>query len=39
MVDIFDSYHDKLKGKGEVIEIQQGLGRIKPILYGKITNG
>lgn len=39
MVDIFDSYYDKLQGKGEIIEIKQGLGRIKPILYGKITNG
>ena len=35
-VDIFDEYYDKLKGKGEVIKIESGYGRIKPKLYGKI---
>ena len=35
-VDIFDEYYDKVKGKGEVISIKSGYGRIKPILYGKI---
>ena len=36
MVDIFDEYYDKLKGKGEVTKIESGYGRIRPNLYGKI---
>ena len=36
MVDIFDAYHDKLKGKGTVHSIKAGFGRIRPNLYGKI---
>ena len=36
MVDIFDDYYDLLKGKGKVISIVSGYGRIKPKLYGKI---
>jgi uncharacterized membrane protein len=35
-VDIFDDYYDKLKGKGEIISIKSGYGKIKPKLYGKI---
>ena len=39
-VDIFDEYYDKLKGKGEIISIKSGYGKIKPKLYGKIkTDG
>ena len=38
MVDIFDEYYDKLAGKGEIKSIRSGLGRIKPKLYGKISN-
>ncbi len=37
MVDIFDAYFDKLKGKGTITSIKSGYGRIKPKLYGKIT--
>ena len=37
-VDIFDMYYDKLRGKGEIIEIRSGFGRIKPKLYGKIKS-
>ena len=36
MVDIFDAYYDKLVGRGEVLKIKSGYGRIKPKLYGKI---
>ena len=36
MVDIVDAYYDKLKGKGEVVKIESGYGRIRPNLYGKI---
>ena len=36
MVDIFDDYYDKIKGKGEVQKIQSGFGKIRPKLYGKI---
>jgi len=35
-VDIFDAYYDKLKSIGTITDIRSGLGRIKPILYGKI---
>ena len=35
-VDIFDDYYDKLRGKGEIISIKSGYGKIKPKLYGKI---
>ena len=38
MVDIFDPYYDRVKGKGEIISIKNGYGRIKPKLYGKIQN-
>ena len=38
MVDIFDEYYDKLKGKGEVLSIKSGYGRIRPNLYGKIKD-
>ena len=37
-VDIFDEYYDRLKGKGEIHSIENGYGRIKPKLYGKIKN-
>ena len=36
-VDIFDTYHDKLKPlKGEVLDIRSGYGNVRPNLYGKI---
>ena len=36
-VDIFDTYHDKLKPlKGSVLDIRSGYGNIRPNLYGKI---
>ena len=35
-VDIFDEYYDKIAGKGKIISIKSGYGRIKPVLYGKI---
>ena len=38
-VDIFDEYYDKLRGTGEIISIESGYGRIKPLLYGKIDSG
>ena len=38
MVDIFDPYYDNLKGRGEILSIKNGYGRIKPKLYGKIQN-
>ena len=36
MVDIFDEYYDKLKGKGEIVSIKAGYGRVRPNLYGQI---
>ena len=37
MVDIFDTYHDKLKSlKGSVLEIRSGYGNVRPNMYGKI---
>ena len=36
MVDIFDAYHDKLKGHGKVVKIASGYGNVRPNLYGKI---
>ena len=36
-VDIFDHYYDKVKGKGTIQSIESGYGRIRPNLYGKIT--
>ena len=36
MADIFDAYFDKLRGKGELLKIQSGYGKIRPNLYGKI---
>ena len=36
MVDIFDAYHDKLKGHGTVVKIVSGFGNVRPNLYGKI---
>ena len=38
MVDIFDEYYDKLKGKGEIVSIKSGYGRIRPILFGQIKD-
>ena len=38
MVDIFDPYYDRLQGKGEIISIKNGYGKIRPNLYGKIAN-
>ena len=38
MVDIFDEYYDKLKGKGEILSIKSGFGHIKPKLFGKIKS-
>ena len=36
-VDIFDTYHDKLKPqKGKVLDIRSGYGNVRPNLYGKI---
>ena len=32
-VDIFDAYYDKLVGKGELLSITNGYGRIKPKLF------
>ena len=36
MVDIFDTYYDKLKDTGTVTKIKSGYGNIRPNLYGKI---
>ena len=36
MVDIFDAYHDKVKGHGTVVKIASGFGNVRPNLYGKI---
>ena len=36
MVDIFDVYHDKVKGHGKVVKIASGYGNVRPNLYGKI---
>nr|BDD45507.1 hypothetical protein 18 [Paracoccaceae bacterium] len=36
MVDIFDSYYDKLGKDNPIHSIKSGYGRIKPKLYGKI---
>jgi len=38
MVDIFDKYYDKLKGKGEIVSIKAGYGRVRPNLYGQIKD-
>ena len=39
-VDIFDTYHDKLKPlKGSVLDIRSGYGNVRPNLYGKIKTG
>jgi hypothetical protein len=39
-VDIFDTYHDKLKlQNGSVLDIRSGYGNIRPNLYGKIKTG
>jgi len=38
MVDIFDTYYDKLKGTGTISKIKSGYGNIRPNLYGKIKN-
>ena len=38
MVDIFDAYHDKVKGHGNVIKIASGYGNVRPNLYGKIKS-
>ena len=37
-VDIFDTYHDKLKPlKGSVLDIRSGYGNVRPNMYGKIN--
>ena len=36
MVDIFDAYHDKVRGHGTVVKIASGFGNVRPNLYGKI---
>ena len=33
MVNIFDAYHDKLKGGGKVVRISNGFGSIRPNLW------
>ncbi len=39
-VDIFDTYHDKLKSQnGSVLDIRSGYGNVRPNLYGKIKTG
>ena len=38
MTDIFDAYYDRIAGKGEILSIKNGYGKIKPKLYGKISN-
>ena len=38
MVDIFDVYHDRLAGEGEIHSIKAGYGKIRPNLYGKIKS-
>ena len=39
-VDIFDTYHDKLKPQnGSVLDIRSGYGTVRPNLYGKIKTG
>jgi hypothetical protein len=39
-VDIFDTYHDKLKPlKGSVLDIRSGYGNVRPNMYGKIKTG
>jgi hypothetical protein len=39
-VDIFDTYHDKLKPQnGSVLDIRSGYGNVRPNLYGKIKTG
>ena len=39
-VDIFDTYHDKLKPlKGKVLDIRSGYGNVRPNMYGKIKTG
>ena len=39
-VDIFDTYHDKLKPlKGSVLDNRSGYGNVRPNLYGKIKTG
>jgi len=36
-VDIFDTYHDKVKPlKGSVLDIRSGYGNVRPNMYGKI---
>ena len=36
MVDIFDSYYDKLGKNNPIHSIKSGFGKIRPNLYGKI---
>lgn len=38
MTDVFDMWYDKLKGIGTIVKIKNGLGKIKPKLYGKINS-
>lgn len=37
-VDIFDEYYDKLGKNNPIHSIENGYGRIKPKLYGKINS-
>ena len=37
-VDIFDEYYDKLGKNNPIHSIENGYGRIKPKLYGKIKS-
>lgn len=37
-VDIFDEYYDKLGKDNPIHSIESGYGRIKPKLYGKISD-
>ena len=36
MVDIFDSYYDKLGKDNPIHSIKSGYGKVRPNLYGKI---
>ena len=38
MTDVFDMWYDKLKGVGTIVKIKNGIGKIRPKLYGKIDS-
>lgn len=38
MVDIFDSYYDKLGKDNPIHSIKSGYGKVRPNLYGKIKS-